>query len=70
MVKAPLSILLVFFVLCFATATPALQSFAQYTSAPVDYAAVEADIVKMLTQSKPFWPAGWTDQNMKYAIFY
>ena len=58
MVKAPLSILLVFSVLGFASAAPVLQSFAQYTSAPVDYTAVEADIVKMLTQSKPFWPAG------------
>ena len=68
--SAPLSFLLVFSLLYFTAATPALQSFAQYTSTPVDYAAVEADIIKMLTQSKPFWPAGRTVQNIKYAIFY
>ena len=63
-VSAPLSFLLVFSILYFtAAAAPALQSFAQYTSAPVDYAAVEADIVKILTQSKPFWPAGLTARN-------
>ena len=35
-----------------------LQNYAQYTSVPVNYTAVEEDIIAALTDSKSFWPAG------------
>ena len=54
----------------FSTSDRRLQNYAQYTSVPVNYTAVEEDIIAALTDSKSFWPAGLVSFNITNYNFY